>query len=366
MSRPEDPPSLKVIEEQDVPSEDVLRLENDGPRAAARPIDKLPLAASVETPTRLDSGLLSEERRSHEPDVEAIIETVDADDDPETKWSTSSKPIPYGWFVLIVLGVGVAVALAFWTDHRKQTEPQAKAAAEQRLSEEERDEAQARDLVNAVEARLSAFVAAESIGQMLPHIRHAGRVKPLLEDWYRDHPIEPCEFQEMTVFAPVVMQDRSFWKTVVRARKANGEEKIIDGILLEEFENGSVRVDWETSVCYQPQPWDEYAENLPAGQFREFRVMLEAHEVGPYSHEFRDESAWMPFRLTAFGAESFVYGYVRRGTPLEEQLYELYRKNQGRPLALILRLHRRADATSPRGVEITRIVSPNWVIVDES
>lgn len=355
-----------MVEEEDSPSEEVLRLEEQGEGATAKPVDRLPVAPPPEVATRLDFDEVDDERRSHEPDIDVIIEGREKSADPEEEWTATRRPVPYGWFVLIALVVGAALVVSTMVgrpDGPSESEVVREAAVERGQADEEA-EREARALVEEVESTIAGFLAADEVDDLLPHVRHVDRVRPLIEGWYERREMTPRAFDRLVVFEPINFGMSSFWKAVVTVETAGGQREEMEPMLLEQFEDGSVKVDWETAVCHQPMPWEEYVRQLPEGSSMDFRVVLEPDLAGFYSHEFQDEEVWRVFQLSAFGSDDFVFGYLRRGSELEREIYELFLENQQGPLSLLLRLSRPEGARSPRGVEIEEVISPQWLIIE--
>lgn len=369
MTKPRDNTGLRVVEEPESPSEEVLRLkqEGGGEPVKAEPVAKLALPPAPEAPTRLGTGEVPEERRSHEPGIDAIIDGRDDSPDPEEQWHPDRQPVPYGWFVLIAIAVALAVVAA--TLGGRKDQPSAaeitREAVAERVAGDEVEIREARTLVETVERTITAYLEAEGVEALLPLVRHPERVRPLLEEWYAKHDFEPRKFRKMLVFEPINLGNHSFWRTMVAVATPGGGEEELEPILVEQLGDGSVRVDWETSVCYQPMAWDDYVRKRPEGLPLDFRVICQPDRAGLYSHEFRDEKIWRGIELTARDSEGYAIGYLRRGSELEARLYRLFVENRGRPLALVLRLSRPAGTRSPRGVFIEEIVSPHWLILDE-
>ena len=358
---------LRVIEEDEGPSEEVLRLKRDaeGDRVEAQPVARLPVAPSPEIATRLDAGAPAVEKRSHEPDIDSIIEETDTVPDPEETWNDQRRPAPYGWFVLVAILVALAVAWVILVNHRDGPTGTALAreVAIEQAEEDQRETEQARALVENVEHTLAAYLAAERIEEMLPHVRDPERVAPLMEKWYARHEIKPLRFERLSVFEPVNIGTRSFWKTLATVSTPDGGSRDLAPILVEQTGKTTARVDWETAVCYQPMPWDEFVTTRPEDTPLDFRVVCEYDRAGLYSHEFEDDEVWRCFLLTALDSDEYAFGYLRIDSDLDHRMYELYVRNRGRAPSLILRLNRPKGTLSPRGFIIEDIVSPHWVIL---
>jgi len=137
---------------------------------------------------------------------------------------------------------------------------------------------------------------------------------------------------------------------------ASGE---LRSLLIETDGMGEPRLDWETFVCHQPMPWDEFARNRPQDKPMDFRVYVEADHF--FSHEFSDSNQWLSFRLTALDADETLFGYLRTDHEDVQRMLACLRYNQGRKTSLILRLNVPHGLQSPRGVVIEKLMSPRWI-----
>jgi hypothetical protein len=84
-----------------------------------------------------------------------------------------------------------------------------------------------------------------------------------------------------------------------------------------------------------------------------------------YSHEFSNAGRWRCYRLTAKGSDEHIFGYVRADSEEAAAMNALSRSSQGGKSTVILRLRRPEGSASSRGVVIEKLVSPQWVLVDE-
>lgn len=366
MSNREDEKELRIIEEEAAPSEEVLRLKGDEEVVEAKPVDRVPVAPPPEEATRLDAGEVEEERRTHEPDIDVIIDAEEESQDPEEEWVGARKPVPYGWFILIALIVVLAVIRSTMVGDKDQptTGEVAREAAIDRNESDVIAEREATALVEEVESRIALYLAAEKVEDMIPHVRHPERVAPLMRKWYEDRTREPRDYRGLVVFEPLNFGTSTFWKVVATVNSANGGQEEMEPILLEQLADDSVRIDWETAVRHQPMPWDVFVSDRPEGKAMDFRVNVAPDLRGFHSHEFSDDQLWRGFELTAPDSDALVIGYLKRNSDLERRMYELYLDNGRRSMALILRLSIPEGTQSPLGVVIDGIVSPQWLVLD--
>lgn len=350
---------LRVVEEV-THSEEVVRL-NVGAAEMVETISRIQVAGSQEKPTVLATEVGKTERRTYEPGIDVIIEGARESEDLEDGWQEGrrQRPVPFGWFVLGFVFVLVAVGWSSgWFSGKTeeiQTLDRAKVVSMRRL-EEELEIRKASEQVDRVEEHVKRYANAGSIEELLPLVRHPGRVAPMMREWYERHPFENHPFGRMLLFQPMTLETRNFFvvRYDVKAKDA------IETVLVEDMGEEGFLVDWETAVCFQPVSWDHYVKARQTGAMQ-FRVWIEPDHGGLYSHEFQDEDEWLAIKLTALESDEFLIGYVGRGSDLEQSLQTLMEDHEYRKVAVLLELEVPENVQSLRGVVIKRLVSKSWL-----
>lgn len=363
MAREEKRFELKPVEEVVQPPEPVIRLESDETSQRARssrpPSPHEPPAPShrLDVPTRQDY-----ESRTHQPGIEALIENGPFNPDGlEQDWgkvSTQQRNIPWGWFVLIgLLLAGAAIWSLAGVKKADVKAEQIRVETESAVFKDEKEEQEASQLIERIDAVTRDFFNAASVDAMVPLVRHPERVRSLMEHYYSEHPLVPMTVVRTKILQPLTLDNRAnFWmKSVELAEKQNRN------LIVEVLENGEPKIDWETLVCYQPMNWDAYANGRPAGTSMDFRVYVEPDNF--FSHEFSDPEKWNSFRLTALDADETLFGYVPAGSELSDQIIGLLKRNQGSKTSLVLTLTIPEGLKSRRGVVIEKLLSPRWLYV---
>lgn len=354
-----------VDDEEPAAEQPVVRLRHGDEPATPRPGRKISVPAPPAEPShRLPVPEKSTvERRSHEPSVEAILGQTEADPEAlERAWGGGAarrNPIPWGWFVLIGLVLLGAVfwGLATMREGDEQIRVIRHETAEHFIEEEEKDR-EAEETVNRLETSIRSMFSARNPEEMAAWVRHPDRVLPLLREFYGNGPPNHGKVAAVGALQPVTLDRRAdFW--TARVILSSGRKQ---DMLIEVPEDGTPRIDWETMVCHQPMPWDEFARQRPRDRSFAFRVYAEPDTL--YSHEFANSSQWRCYRLTARGSEETLYGYVRTGGAQEEEIERMISEKGGQPVSVILRLLVPQGLTSPRGVVIEKILSRHWVYID--
>ncbi|MEI6675372.1 MAG: hypothetical protein WCO57_09365 [Verrucomicrobiota bacterium] len=344
-------PKLEMIRLGDGPQPVRLVPENPVPRQ--KPVERLEIPA-VEAPM--------ESRRTHEPGPEVLLELDLAGPvTGEETWGgipARREPLPWGWFAL--LGLLLTWAVIWSVSHVRQAEPLL--AEAHQLAVDSAHESAASDLtmtqlLKRIETTVKTFCEATSIEAMQPLVRDPERVRPLMEQYYGQHPLHPLGCGWVNNIRNTVLDNTDkFWE--LSAVLGDGQTQVF---LLEETPDGSLRVDWESVVTYQPMKWDDYALQRPAGTTLDFRVLVDDDHF--FSHEFRDTNRWTSFRLTAPGGEETLFGYALRDGPVATALRELLQKNAAPQTPAILRLKLPPGMLSRRGVVIDKVLSSRWIYV---
>jgi len=350
-------PKLRVIDEDPSESSEVVRLGARG--VAIESVERLPGPANEPIEARLVSAPRDLfDGRSQEPGVDAILDQQAPVANVEQPWGVEDgrlAGIPYGWFLLIGLLLAAAGAWSIHAMHRGEELLKVQhGAILERVDQDKIADQQAEALVDEVERVVAGYLRAETVADLLRWVRQPERVEPLIASEWRERPRRALQFTGMTVFQPQDYGGKSFW--VVRAEVRDGEPQTL---LVEQTDTSGVKVDWETHLCYQPMAWDRFIGERPDDRALEFRVR--ATPDMHHSHEFSDSARWICFRLTAKGAEDYLFGYALAGSPEAAFLSERCQATPGGLTSVILRLRVPVGCKAPRGVVIERIASPHWV-----
>ncbi len=347
-------PDLKLVDEDSSEVEEVVRIREGGRRAetvASVPVPLVPAA-----PERLEKSTGEEfERRSEEPDIDAIIDPGDGSEDVEEVWGKERKalPVPHGWFVLILAGV---VAIGWWA-FKSMKESEVKLEEVQRgvieaVADEDEAIAEASEFVDRMERHLAEYLASDTIAERVALVREPERVRPLMEEWYSDHELEGGTYAGIRACHPLTIEGRPFWVVSVAVEEGEPHD-----FLVEQLEDDRVRIDWETKVVYQPVPWDAFVSGEAGVESGEFRVRLRRDVF--YTSDYPEED-WQSYRLTAPGSEEYLFGFVPREGTLASRVEEVAGLGRFEPAAAILKLSLDGDRSILRTVRIDELVSPNW------
>lgn len=363
MAREEKRFELRPVDEATDLKAPVIRLES-AETALQEPLVRLPKPVDAKVSQRLEVPDREDfESRTHQPGIEALIETEPANPDfMEHEWgrnSTYRKAIPLGWFVLIglILSGGIIWSLS----GVKKADIQAqkiRVGTQSLVGNDAKEELEAAQLIDRMDAVTRKFFDTARIEDLTKLVRHPQRVRPLMDRYYGGKPIPLNRVVRTNLFQPVTLDNRSnFWMATVELADHSKRN-----LLLEILTSGEPRIDWESRVCYQPMEWDSFATTRPAGVSLDFRVYLEPDNF--FSHEFADSSRWNCYRLTALESDETLFGYAKVDAEVAKSLATLVRHNKGRRTSVILRLSIPQGLQSRRGVVIEKLLSPRWIYLD--
>jgi hypothetical protein len=360
MTEPDKEPKLRIVDEEERPSEEVVRLSNAGEKY--EPVARLELPPEPEKAERIESVTRdSFDGRTQEPGVESIMGGQEIQAGVEKNWGegeAAKKIVPYGWFVAIA----ALVAGAIFMSYRSIENGKEKVAVIEQKIETTREENEIRSkdagtLVSRIEQETKDYLAAATIEEMLPHVRQPERVRPLMESWYKWHPLKPTVFKNMGEFGGVNLKGLPFWR--IKAVVDTGD---IHDLIVEQLSDTTAKIDWEMDVYYQPTDWDRFVKDRSSEQAWDFRVLATPDSF--FSHEFPDDGHWACFQLMTAGGD-YVFGYAPADSQLTKILRGMARSSPDRSTPVILRLHRPLGIKSPRGVLIDSLVAPSWVIIGD-
>lgn len=364
MAREEKRIELKPVDDLAATHAPVIRLESKETLERGKQVRLNVVPEEPRAPQRLDLPQHDEDDlRTHQPGIEALIETSGADPDAlEQAWEKGAvhrRTIPWGWFVLMGL---MLVGSAMWS--LKQVR-EADAQADQILyttqsvlENDTQQDIEAGKLIDRINTVTKDFFAAKSVEVLCRHVRHPERVKSLMEQYYGGTQISQPAMARSNLLQPLTLDNRAnFWMQSVVLQ--NQETR---NLLIEILESGEPKIDWETMVCYQPMAWDEFARDRPTSTSLDFRVYIEPDNF--FSHEFADSTQWNSYRLTALDSEETLFGYSKVNDATSGEILTLLNQNGGRRVSVILRISVPEGIQSRRGVVIEKLLSPRWIFLD--
>jgi len=299
--------------------------------------------------------------KSFEPDVSEILDHDEIETDSEAGWGGAMKKAPpLGWFVL----AGVVIcSLAMWAAVSVfKAQPDLVEVEEGKkdlVIDKIKEIKEVRQTLNSMKSCVRGYLRAKTVDAKLAYVRHPERVKPLMEEYYQRNELIEEDFRQFERLRSMGLESLSF--IFGQVELLNGEKH---KLLLEQLEDGSFRVDWESDVCYLPIPWDKYVAESPAGAVV-MRVYIKRDTF--YAYEFRDEDLYDCYQLTARDSDDHVFGFVKKGSDVAMDINRFLKRIEGQgsqfaePVMLLLRFPE--ETLSKKCVWIDRLITPRWTYV---
>ncbi|MBK1792745.1 hypothetical protein [Persicirhabdus sediminis] len=305
--------------------------------------------------SRVESASLGREsaklQASQAPEVVELLDVQPLVEQVEDGWSEerARRVAPVGWLFLI--GVLVFLAGAWGIFSQGRIEP---AAEENSMS------ARVDPIVLAasLDETVAAYLSADSVEDLIGLVRHSERVSPLIADYYAEQSFQPADFDRILQQEAVAIGGRGFLKLTVLLESGEKRDLVVENV------KGKFLVDWETDVRYGTMAWDQLLDERPFEPV-EMRVFIEPDHF--YTHEFRDKSLWMCYRLSYSAVDEPVFAYVKRGSAVANDLRAFFiNRKRGRPLGepLVMKFHFPHLRDGSRAAVIDELVNVRWLIVE--
>jgi hypothetical protein len=197
---------------------------------------------------------------------------------------------------------------------------------------------------------LERFFAAQSPAEMLPFVRDAVRVRPMIEAYYREHPFRPTALKMLPG-----RSDMFAYRNVILGKV--GLDNFSQCIVAVEKSPEGFHVDWESYVGWCEVPWERLESTRPIEPVI-LRARVEDDDY--YNHAYADAKRYACYRLSSLDGVHAVYGYLDRRHPLFADLQSRTRLN--RLVLATVRIRYPATTGPPNQVEITELVEDGWVL----
>lgn len=264
----------------------------------------------------------------------------------------------FGCAFLLLLGLGIFLAMGGSNrDRMNRMQEQVLTS----LAESEQKKEEAREVVDILTEAIERYTSAETVEEKLAFSRQPERVEPLMRKYYQENELTPLYGARLVSQYAIPLKDRSF--VVLTTSFEDGPNKIY----LAEVENDlSVRIDWESDVCYQPVNIRDYIAERPTAP-----VTLRVFAVPDnfYVFEFADSEKYQCLKLTFRDNPEILYGYVDRYSSTSRRMarhFEAVAQRTGiKPEPLLLTVRFLEGGRAEQGVFIEEFLAPRWANIDE-
>ncbi|MGI9242136.1 MAG: hypothetical protein ACR2RV_15160 [Verrucomicrobiales bacterium] len=259
-------------------------------------------------------------------------------------------------FVAVIVYSAIVRGLAVVNTDRK-TVKELPAEVRQKIDEAlAQEEPQSKFLTSAEEAAAAAivdgFLAAKTVEDRLPFVRQPERVEPLMRTWYaRDGVV--TDWPDGTV----LLRDKQVDDGRYMIRLAIEFVGIGTRIFIVEETPDSFKLDWETAVGYQAQPFAEFKAERPIKPV-EFRVKMKPTDY--YNYTFSSRDRYRAVELSYPGQSEFkLTGYIDLSHDWAAPLIQ--RLDSGEAPSVIVKLrYPSGEPEDESQVEVVELVAKSW------
>jgi hypothetical protein len=208
-----------------------------------------------------------------------------------------------------------------------------------------------------IEAVIRGFFESNSIDMKLVFARDSMRVRPLMENFYRSHPLTPPRWKNLGWLMSV---DEKGYRFGYAQAVFDDAEPI--SVVIEETTEGKYRVDWESSVSYGELDWKEFLKVRPAEPTL-LRVIASKPQVTP---EGSAEKGYEYIEIKHPAQEGTVLASFDRNDPKFHSLIEQLQSGNWKDVPLTLRLcfpGTSSTGGTSLGAKIANIEGKGWLIL---
>lgn len=205
-----------------------------------------------------------------------------------------------------------------------------------------------------IESTVRGFFEAADLEGKLAFARDPLRVRPLMENHYRSRPPVPLEWKALGWVLPV--EEPGYRLGYAQAVFVNAEPV---SLIIEELEDGSFRVDWESSVRYGELDWEEFIKTKPTAP-KLFRVIASKPQHPPAGETPQDGEM---LELKHPDQTDTIYAWFDRKDPKFQPLIQQLQTGNWKDVPLTLRLCFPGSAAGGKNARIADVEGKGWLIL---
>ncbi len=217
-------------------------------------------------------------------------------------------------WLLVLFGVGIVgggIYGGYWLlSRRNETGPAPKPFVPEVIDYGPRVVAM-KEESDAAAAVVAQFLAAPTLEDRLRFVRFPEKVKPLMEAWYRSHPITPRIFSrdDNAELLTKILHSGGREFIVIMGDVSDEGPRLFS---IEKVNSDVYKVDWETAVGWQPMDLANLKAAKPTKPIP-FRLSMNVGDY--YNGPFSDPGKWQAVDLTYPGRDFRLFGYIDRTAP---------------------------------------------------
>ena len=205
-----------------------------------------------------------------------------------------------------------------------------------------------------IEDTVRKFFESGSVAKKLAFVRDPLRVRPLMNDYYHRRPMTQTKWQSLGWTLPV--DEPGFRLGYVQAMFEGGPPA---SLIVEELENGSFVVDWESYVRYGELSWQDFLMIRPV-QPKLFRIIASKSDNGPVSMAGVGREM---IEIKHPDEEGVVYASLDKNDPNLAPMVQQLQQGKWKDVPLTLRLCYPGTASDGKAVRIAGVEGKGWLIL---
>lgn len=206
-----------------------------------------------------------------------------------------------------------------------------------------------------IESTVRGFFEASGVEQKLAFARDSQRVRPLMENYYRHRQQDQHSWKGLGWVLPV--EEPGYRLGYAQALFADAEPV---SLIIEELDDGSFRVDWESSVRYGEIDWSEFIRTKPESPTL-FRVIASKPRHAPHENDVPQNTEVLEIKHP--DGDDTLYAWFDRKDPKFQPLIQQLQTGNWKDVPLTLRLCYPGPAASGKSVKIADIEGKGWLIL---
>ena len=207
-----------------------------------------------------------------------------------------------------------------------------------------------------VEEVVKNFLEAETLEECKKFVCSPERVWPLIDRYYATVDYEPEGFSSLD-------KTKSAFRGEFLTLKVTKADFLPSPIGIQRIEEGdevSYRVDWESWVGYSDYTIEEMRSERPS---EPFLVRVVVQEASYYNYSFSDDKIWRSLALEFKDPLYSFLGYVKIDSDLDDKFRQTMKVNPDLPC--LLKVAYPEGTRQKDQLEILEFVTTGWIMVDE-
>lgn len=204
-----------------------------------------------------------------------------------------------------------------------------------------------------IEQAVRGFFEADTAAAKLAFVRDPVRVRPLMNDYYGRQPMTKVKWQSLGWTLPV---DEPGYR--LGYAQALLEDTSPANIIVEEMENGSFLVDWESFVRYGELSWQDFLKMKPS-QPKLFRVIASKAESSGYASSSDQEM----IELKHPAEEGKIIATLDKTDPSLAPAVQQLQSGKWKDVPLTLRLCYPGATGDGTAVRVAGVEGKGWLIL---